>query len=408
MERSTQRRRTEKRNVLKDMPQDLTRHVNKFLGPKDRLSEVNSYFYETVDPNHCIRNTNYGLACLKNMTNLRLNSQCYTMCAKHFQRIVTEWFNMIATRMKIMDTTGTESFADFSSMTAYDESKNPVWSTSFTHDIFFGTELVISEYKTNLQYSTRGLGLGTYLKANKWMIPYKNLHFRALYRVLDTTTDDITQVFGQWTNGLEVELSRNNFQIDLKRGNRITFEFDIENIGEEGIEEELQEQNLESNEKEEKEIDCDNLTRSAIVCTNNLFEEPYSECDTYCQEFFLDGVVNLLYLITNNPMFVEVLIGTIFAYELSRDWKIIVLDKEDVIFETNSEEQTEFLNLVKENDWSKILIGFPKSEKHQGMVTKMYVKTSEDVIRLKGFMEDESHVILTINNTYRILMNEPD
>jgi hypothetical protein len=405
MERSTQRRRTEKRNVLKDIPQDVTRHVNKFLGPSDRLSEVNTYFYDTVDPNHCIRETKYGVACLKNMTNLRLNSQCYSMCAKHFQKIVTEWFNMIATRMKIMDTTGSESFADFSSMTAYDENKNPVWSTSFTHDIFFGTELVISEYKTNLQYGTRDMGLGTYLNANKWMIPYKNLHFRALYR--DVETENIAQVFGQWTNGMEVELNRNNFQTEsFVRGNRLVFEFDIETIGEEAIEE-LQEKE-ENDEKEEKEIDCENLTRDAMICTNNLFEEVSSECDTYCQEFFLDGVVNLLYLITRNPMFVEVLIGSIMAYELSPNWNIIVLDQEDVIFDTNSEEQTEFFDFVEKNDWSKILIGFPKSEKHQGMVTKMYVKIPTDVIRLKGFSEDESHVILTINNTYRILMNEPD
>jgi hypothetical protein len=410
MERSTQRRKTEKRNVLKDIPQDVTRHVNKFLGPNDRLSEVNSYFYDTVDPNHCIRNTQYGLACLKNMTNLRLNSQCYSMCAKHFQRIVTEWFNMIPKRMKIMDTTGTESFADFSSMTAYDENKNPVWSTSFTHDIYFGTELVISEYKTNLQYGTRGIGLGTYLNANKWMIPYKNLQFRALYR--DVKTENIAQVFGQWTNGMEVDLERENFTIE--RG-KLVFEFEIENEGEESVfeKEEIQEQELE---KEIKEIDCENLTRDAMICTNNLFEEVTSECDTFCQEFFLDGVVNLLNLVINmntfvkNTLYVDVLMGFIMAYELSMNWNMIILDKEDILLETDSENYSslDINDLIHENNWSKILIGFPKSEKHQGIVTKLFVKTPEEVIRLKGFTEDESHVILTINNSYRILMEEPD
>jgi hypothetical protein len=209
---------------------------------------------------------------------------------------------------------------------------------------------------------------------------------------------------------MEVELNRDNFQTEsFVRGNRLVFEFDIETIGEETMEElQEKEENDEKQEKEEKEIDCENLTRDAMICTNNLFEEVSSECDTYCQEFFLDGVVNLLYLITRNPMFVEVLIGSIMAYELSPNWNMIVLDQEDVIFDTNSEEQTEFFDFVEKNDWSKILIGFPKSEKHQGMVTKMYVKIPTDVIRLKGFSEDESHVILTINNTYRILMNEPD
>jgi hypothetical protein len=61
-ERSRQRQRVEKRNVLKDIPQDMTRHVNKFLGPNNYLSELNKYFNETIDPNHCIRKTKYHYA----------------------------------------------------------------------------------------------------------------------------------------------------------------------------------------------------------------------------------------------------------------------------------------------------------------------------------------------------------
>jgi hypothetical protein len=400
-ERNRQRQRVEKRNVLKDIPQDMTRHVNKFLGSDDHLSELNKYFNETIDPNHCIPKTKYGLACLKDLTKLQLSSECYSVCSRHFKKIVTEWFNMITRPIKIINKKGDESFAQFSSMTASDENKNPVWSTTYTYDMDFGTELVISDYRTNTQFNTRGKELGTYLHLNKWMIPYENLHFRALYR--DLNNEDIANVFGSWTNGMEVELTRDNFP--FIRGNRLVFAFSIENI----VKEETKDQEDQNPENDVKEIDCEHLTRDAIVCTNNLFEEISSECDTYCQEFFLDGVINLLYLLIRNPMYVDVLHqGSLSAYQLSQNWNMILLDQEDIIFETNSEEESDIFKFVEGNSWSKILIGFPKSEKHLGVVTKMYVKLPDDIIRLKGFEEDESHVILTINNSYRILMNEPD
>ncbi len=406
-ERSRQRQKVEKRNVLKDIPQDITRHVNKFLGPEDHLSEVNMYFNETVDPNHCIRETNYGLACLKNMTNLYIGSQCYNMCTRHFKKIVAEWFNMVTRDIKIVDQDGSKILATFSSMTAIDESKNPVWSTSFTHDMYFGRELVVSDYRTNMQFGTRGRELGTYLSLNKWMIPFENLHFRAMYN--NANFDNIAEVFGTWKNGINVMLNPTNFQMDTLRANRLIFEFDIENIVNELEEEEEEEE--EKLENDIKEIDCEHLTRDSLTCTNNLFEEVTSQCDSYCKESFLDGIINLIYLITSNPLYVDVLHqGSLTAYQLSRNWNMILLDQEDILFESNSEEENwvDIFNFLEKSNWSKILIGFPKSENHLGVVTKMYVKILEDVIRLKGFMEDESHVILIITNRSNTIMEEPD
>jgi hypothetical protein len=335
------------------------------------------------------------------MTNLQLSSECYNICSKHFKKIVTEWFNMITRDIIIIYKDEQEVACPFSSMTVYDSNNNVQWSATVTEDLYFGSDLSIFDYRTNMQFSTRGKELGTYLHLNKWMIPYEKLRFQSFYR--SNNLEDISEVIGTWTNGIQVQLNQENFQRDPLRNNRLVFAFSIENI----VKEETKEE--ETPENDVKEIDCEHLTRDAIVCTNNLFEEVSSECDTYCQEFFLDGVINLVYLLIRNPMYVDVLHqGSLSAYQLSQNWNIILLDQEDIIFETNSEEESDIFKFVEENNWSKMLIGFPKSEKHLGVVTKMYVKLPEEVIRLKGFMEDESHVILTINNTFRILMNEPD
>jgi len=52
------------------------------------------------------------------------------------------------------------------------------------------------------------------------------------------------------------------------------------------------------------------------------------------------------------------------------------------------------------------LIGFGKSQVPQE-VMKLYVQSGEETIRLKGFYEDESHVILSITNP-NFQMDEPE
>ncbi len=425
MERK-QRQRIEKRNLLKDIPQDITKHVGKYLDKHDRLSEVSQYFNNTLNTNPCVRKTQFGARCLKDVTNLNIGPDCFAFCSKHFDKIIIQWLDMITSDITVIDNQNKKWTAKFLFLVSYDGHK-PLWSSSqkynYVTDINDRAILIYDLDEEFVIFEGFGTAISKYnSSSNNIPIPLKNVTYTVRYiidseQVLDFPFREVLTFDKE--NNIEVVLNPNKFSWDFRNTNTILFKFNTENVVPEEEfkeEEEKMEEEFKEVMQEEKMIDCEDISKNAMLCTNNLFDDPNPRCQDYCATNFLDGVINLIVLITENPLFIESRMnGSIFAYQLSNNYTIIILNQDDILLEiTQDDALDDLVSIIITNEWTHILVGYPKSKSNEGIV-KLYVQIYDsqtnlikDVIRLKGFHEDQSHIILTINNSGNLLMNEPD
>lgn len=417
MERK-QRQRIEKRNLLKDIPQDITKQVGKYLDSHDRLSEVSKYFNNTLNTNPCVRKTQFGLRCLKDVTNLNIGQDCFAFCSKHFDKIIIQWLDMITSDITIIDNQNKKWTATFVFLTSYN-GEHPLWSTGQQYneltDDFDSTIYIydLDEYFV----VQKGEGFGTFISTyNGAPILLKNVTYKVVYTIeseqeLDFSFREV--LVNDKENNIEVVLNPNNFSWSMRNKNNVLFKFNTANVV---PEEEFKEEQEFKEEMEEKIIDCEDISKNAMLCTNNLFDDSDPRCKDYCAANFLDGVINLIVLITENPLFIESRMnGSTFAYQLSNNYTIIIVNQDDILLEVNPDDSLDDLaSIIMTNEWTHILVGYPKSETNQGLI-RLYVQIYDpktffikDVIQLKGFHEDKTHIIVTINNSGNLLMNEPD
>jgi len=438
-ESSRQRRRLNPRPSMYKLPTDVAKHVNTFLGEEDtKLEQVSKYLNTTVDPKQCVKKTQFGLKCLKNLTFLQLNEECHTFCNAHFPRVAESFFDMVTRPIRVNGQEFTFAFLSAHRSKPFTQDSQ-IWNCRYTQNLYFGRQMSLNNYINGNYYNfdpTR-ITLGKYLIRNKWV--YKNAYFKVTYLTQKPTgIREIENVTGTWENDMEFIFNSANFQIkemtmdDGTWGitdDAVDFEFQMEEKNEDSEEDEDLDEDSEDEEKdeekEEKKINC--LKETKGIACSGIIDLPHG-CFEFCNNAatIATQLKNAIKLLLEKDLFVET--SQRSTFKLSNNWTCFILgqDDDDVILEA-SDTRTILNTIMGDTEWQRIRIGFPKSEMQEETrnlgqrlatmsrkklqdIRKVYVELNEEVLELQSWYEDEDFIIFEIQNSFNIdtIMNDLD